>query len=302
MGDLHRELFMSGYENSEVRRRLAQELKLLRNAAGLSTTALAVPLGVNQSTVSRIERAQKRATIQEVDAWCDATRATRAKRQELLRLAEEVIVGPRTWSAAQDGGSGDLQHVTQSLEATTGLLSVYQPVSVPGLLQTPAYARHLLSSGPDGPPADLAERVLSRMERQRILYNEDKRIRFVIPEVALLWPYGAPDDPAVPDEHLEQLARIETATRRPNVDVGILPLGPLAFWRLGGFVIHDEIQGDGDPFVHLELLTRPYDVTEPSDVDMFRRTFDNLMGAAVTGDAARDLIRRVMEKWSTRDS
>ena len=289
---------MSGYENSESRRRLAQELKLLRSAAGLSTTALAVPLGVNQSTVSRIERAQKRATIQDVEAWCAATGADRAKRQELLRLAEEVIVGPRSWAEAGDGGSGDLQRVSQDLEGRTGLLSVYQPVSIPGLLQTAAYARHLLSSGPDGPPPDLAARVMNRMERQRILYDEGKRIRFVVPEVALLWPYGPPDDPAVPDEHLEQLARVEMATRRPNIELGILPIGPMAIWRLGGFVIHDEIQDDEDPFVHLELLTRPYDVTDPKGVDLFRRTFDNLMSAAVTGDAARDLIRRTRQKFS----
>jgi hypothetical protein len=146
--------------------------------------------------------------------------------------------------AALDG-STDFGRETADLEARTGLLSNYQPAAIPGLLQTPAYARRLLSSGPGGVPPDLADRVMSRIERQRVLYGVDKQFRFVIPEAVLRWPYGPPDDPAVPDEHREQLARVEWAASRPNVEVGILPLRPVAVWRTAGFVIFDEVE-DGE--------------------------------------------------------
>ena len=160
---------------------------------------------------------------------------------------------------------------------------------MPGLLQTPAYARRLLSSGPAGAPPDLAERVMGRIDRQRVLYDEAKRFRFVIPEAVLRWPYGPPDDPAVLDEHREQLASVEWAIGRPNVEVGILPLAPVAVWRTAGFVIFDEVEGD-EPQVHLEWLTRPYNVFEPEQVEMCRQAFSNLMAEAVTGDEARQLI------------
>ena len=110
---------------------------------------------------------------------------------------------------------------------------------------------------------------MGRIDRQRVLYDESKRFRFVIPEAVLRWPYGPPDDPAVLDEHREQLARVEWATGRPNVEVGILPLAPVAVWRTAGFVIFDEVE-DGEPQVHLEWLTRPYNIFEPDQVEMCR--------------------------------
>src|SRR5207302_464748 len=110
------------------------------------------------------------------------------------------------------------------------------------------------SSGPEGAPPDLADRVMNRTDRQRVLYEKGKRFRFVIPEAVLRWPYGPPGDAVVLDEHREQLARVEWASRRPNVEVGILPLAPVAVWRTAGFVIFDEVE-DGEPLVHLEMLT-----------------------------------------------
>jgi transcriptional regulator with XRE-family HTH domain len=285
--------------NGTSRRELANALKRLRLAAGLTGYQLATHLGVDQSTISRIERAQQRISIQQVDLWCKATNAPNEHRQELLGLAQNVLVGPKSWAEASATGSTNLQPETRDLEARSRVLSFYQPVSIPGLLQTPAYARRLLSSGPDGAPADLAKRVMDRMDRQHTLYDESKLIRFVITEAALRWPYGPPNDPAVYDEHHEQLARIEMATRRPNVQVGILPLQPLAVWRLGGFVIYDEVEG-GQPQVHLEWLTRPYDVFEPDAVEFCKRAFANLLDTTVTGDQARTLIAQAMEATRAR--
>jgi hypothetical protein len=156
-----------------------------------------------------------------------------------------------------------------------------------------AYARRLFTSGPEGELPDIAERIVHRMERQHILYDESKRFRFVIPEAVLRWPYGPPDDPAVLDEHREQLARIETMIRRPNVEIGVLPLRPTAPWRLAGFDIYDDMK-DGEPLVHLgSWLTRPYFISEPDQLEMCWVAFANLMNAAVTGEQARALVASV---------
>jgi Domain of unknown function (DUF5753) len=113
--------------------------------------------------------------------------------------------------------------------------------------------------------------------------------RFVIPEAVLRWPYGPPDDPAVLDEHREQLARVEWAAERSNVTVGILPLAPVPVWRTAGFVIFDDVE-DGEPQVHLEWLTRPYNIFEPEQVEMCRQALSNLLDASATGEEARRLI------------
>lgn len=280
---------MSAFGNKRQRDELAAELKRLRSLAGLSGRELGGAIGVDQSTVSRIERGEQRVTLAQATAWAKAANASSEATAKLLVLAEAALAGPRSWEEASESGSTNFARDAGELEARTGLLSVYQPAAVPGLLQTPGYARRLLMSGPNGVPGDLAQRVIGRMERQQILYDESKRFRFVIPEAVLRWPYGPPDDPAVPDEHREQLARLDWATRRPNILIGVLPLAPAAVWRLSGFVIFDEVE-DGGPLVHIEWLTRPYNESEPEAVETCRRAFDNLLDASATGDDARRLI------------
>lgn len=281
---------MSAFGSRRQREELAAGLRRLRSLAGMSGRELGAAIGVDQSTVSRIERAEQRATLAQVAAWAKATSAPDETAAEVLALAEAVLTGPRSWEEASETGSTDFARDTRELEAAAGLMSNYQPAAVPGLLQTPAYARRLLSSGPRGVPADLAQRVMGRMERQQVLYDEGKRFRFVIPEAVLRWPYGPPGDPAVLDEQREQLARVEWATGRPNIELGILPMSPVGVWRLGGFVIYDEVAG-GEPLVHIEWLTRPYNEDAPEAVETCRQAFAGLMGASVAGDGARALIR-----------
>lgn len=292
---------MSAPWTGRLQARLGQELKRLRVTAGLSGRQLAPHLGIEQSGVSRIEHGQQRPSIQQVALWCKATDASNERTAELLALAEEILVGPQTWREASEAGSADqtsftdIQPEIAAIEAKAGAISIYEPAAFPGLLQTAAYARHLISSGPDGELPQMGERIVRRIERQRVLYDETKHFRFVIPEVVLLWPYGPPGDAAVLDEHREQLAHIETVMTRPNVEIGVLPLQPVAVWRLAGFDIYDDMD-DGDPVVHLgSWLTRPYFIHEPDQVEMCRQAFANLLHASATGDEARELIRRAVD-------
>lgn len=281
---------MSAFGSSKQQERLRAELKRLQVRAGISGRELARRVNISQSSISKIETGeQKTVSAELIVRWCKATDAPEEILTELLALTERIQLGPQSWDEASETGSTDFARETADLEARTGILSNYQPAAFPGLLQTPAYARRLLSSGPNGEPADLASRVMGRIERQRILYDEAKRFRFVIPEAVLRWPYGPTDDPAVLDEHREQLARVEWAIGRPNVEIGILPLSPVAVWRLSGFVVFDEVEDD-EPQVHLEWLTRPFNITEPDQVEMCRQAFANLLGASVTGERARELI------------
>src|SRR5260370_13910061 len=281
---------MRAFGGDEQRRRLAAELKRLRVQADITGRELARRMSAAQSTVSKVDTGeQKRVPASLIVRWAKATGAPDERLAELLELNEQIQIGPGSWEAASETGSTDFGRETAELENKTRLLSSSRPAAVPGLLQTPAYARRLPSSGPAGEPADIGTRVMNRIERQRLLYDEAKTFRFVIPEAVLRWPYGPPDDPAVPDEHREQLARLEWATRRPNIELGILPMSPVAVWRSTGFVIYDEVE-DGDPLVHIEWLTRPYNESEPEAVEMCRRAFTSLLGASVTGNDARRLI------------
>jgi len=250
---------MSAPGTDQQRRRLAAGLKRLRVQADITGRELARRMRAAQSTVSKVETGeQKRVPASLIIRWAEATGAPGERLAELLELSEQIQVGPDPREAASKAASTDFGPATAELESKARLLSSYRPAAVPGLLQAPAYARRLLSSGPAGEPADIGTRVVNRIERQRLLYDGARTFRFVVPEAVLRWPYGPPGDPAVPDEHREQLARLEWATMRPNIELAVLPMAPAAVWRGTGFVIYDEVEG-GDPLVRVEWLTRPYD-------------------------------------------
>lgn len=280
---------MSAFRDGQ-RAKLAEALKRLRMAAGLTGYQVAEKIGVDQSTVSRMERKQQRITIEQVDKWCAATGAADERRRELLALAEDALVIPRSWEELSETGSTDFQRETAEVEAKAGALSFYEPVILPGLLQTAAYARRVFSSGPDGILPDMAERVMGRLERQAILYDDDKRLRFVVPEAALRWPVGPPA------EHLEQLDRIAGVMTRPNVDLRILPMEPALVWRIDRFEMFEDFTDD-EPFVHVELISGPVNIDSPGGVDVYRRVFANLMDASLAGVEASALLARVAEDF-----
>lgn len=283
---------MGAFGVEDLRRNLGRALAQLRVASGLSQPQLAARLKMSQPRVSRIEAGKQGITMPQVDLWCRATDGTDDQRQDLLALAEQILLGPASWDEVS-GGKG-LHRATAEMESKAELISVYQPAILPGLLQTATYARRVISAGPNGEPADLADRVLGRLERQRILYDERKRLRFVVPEAVLRWPIGPAEDTSAIHEHGEQLDRVGEVMARPNVDLRILPMRPRPVWRTGGFVLFDKIE-DGEPFVHLELLTKPVNIEEPDQVDLYQRVFANLLDAALAGDAARELLGCVIE-------
>lgn len=279
---------MDAFGVAAQRERLGRALGRLRVNAGLSQPQIAAKLGLSQSKVSRVESGKQRVTVPEVDQWCRETGATDERRGELLALAEEALLGPTSWD--QVGNDAGQQQRAGDMEARAGLISVFQPVILPGLLQTATYARHVFSAGPGGAPPDLADRVMGRMERQRILYDSRKRLRFIVTEAALRWPFGPPA------EHLEQLDRLAEIMGRPNVDLRILPSAPSPVWRTGGFVLFEEL-GEDEPFVHLELLTRPVNIDDAQGVGIYRAVFEHLQDASLSGEDARALLARVVEDF-----
>lgn len=282
---------MVAFGDSGRRKELGRALSRLRATSGLSQPQLAQKIGLSQPKLSRIEAGKQRIRVPEVDAWCRATEATAERRKELLSLAEEALVGPPSWDEA--GEDSELQRSTAEIEASSGLISVFQPSIVPGLLQTAAYARRLFSSGPEGEPANVTDKVFWRLERQRILVDEEKRLRFVVPQTVLEWPNGPVE------EQIEQVERIRDVVGRPNIDLRVAPKEGTSVWRTGGFVMFEEIT-DLEPRVHLELLTRPINIEEPDQVDFYRKVFENLRSASLAGEEARALIDRVLEDLRSR--
>ena len=153
---------------------------------------------------------------------------------------------------------------------------------VPGLFQTPAYAAALLSAiiAFRGVPDDSARAADARLERSRILYDQDRQFDVVIEEAVLRYQVGNAEVMA------GQLGHLLSVISMPWVSVGVIPftVRERPMWTVEGFVMFDAVRVDA------ELLSARVTVTQPREIAIYDRAFSALSAMAVHGQEARALI------------
>jgi transcriptional regulator with XRE-family HTH domain len=136
------------------------ELRYYRTRAGLSQKDLAALVHVSNDVISKIETGE-RPPAEDFPPRLDAVPELDT-RGALTRLWEHLKKGQkqRLYGWFQEWAG---------IEAQATVLRWYEPLVVPGLLQTEDYARAILSARPDGNLTDLDEQVAARLARQEIL-------------------------------------------------------------------------------------------------------------------------------------
>lgn len=167
---------------------------------------------------------------------------------------------------------------------------VFEPMIVPGLLQVPDYARVCLSHSAPlfGPRDDVDEAVLLRMQRQEILHDADRHFHFIVTEAALRYLL------CEPEVMLRQLDHLIPLCTHPTVKLGIIGFGARyrAAFPSHGFWLHD------DELVNLETFSAEIRISNPSEIEVYAKVFDSLAGIASYGEAARQIIQRVIDDLS----
>jgi transcriptional regulator with XRE-family HTH domain len=260
------------------------EVRRWRTAAGLSQEQLGQKVGYSGAQVGKVETSE-RAPSQDFAEGCD--RAVPEACGLFLRLYQLA----RRW----DGGypSWFTQWVEAERRAST--LRTWQPLILPGLLQTPDYARALFLAwrGSDS-DAELDQLVNARIERQAI---------FQPPNPPSLW--------AVIDEGVlrrrigsakvmrEQLGHLIAVSERSKITVQVVPADVGAHvGLLGAFFIASFENAPG--IVYLESPDEGQTTERPSAVAKITETFDMLRAEALPRAASQDLIRKVAEEqWTT---
>jgi transcriptional regulator with XRE-family HTH domain len=281
---------MSILDGTSRRRQLGRALQALRRAAGLTSTQLAVRLGVAQSTISRLETGKAFLSPDLLDRWAAATGATTQQRVDLEGLAEAAATEVVSWRNRPER-LAELQQETANLEASAGLNRGYHPVLVHTLLQVPGYARAIYQAraqldGQDD--REVAEAVAERIGKQELLYRPGHRFEFVLTEAGLHWRFVAREVLAA------QLDRLGQVAGMPNVTLGIIPLElEVPVWGWQGFSAFLERAGGAEDLVLVETLTAAVPVRNAADVARYADAFARLLDAAVTGEDARALLARI---------
>lgn len=267
---------------------LAARLRTVRAAAFRSGQRFAEHLGWPQSRVSKLETGAQMPTEEDIDAWVAGARAgseVRAELLELLSVARVEYVNDREFG--RRGGWVENQARLVRVEAEATRIACWLPAMIPGLLQTPAYTRELLSGpgrfGMMEPMSDVEIEglIIERARRQEVLYTGDKQIELYVGEAAL---HAAP---GTMQTLLGQLDRIMTLLGLATVEIGLIPFPAMPVMPLSSFEFRDDT-------VLLESLTGEQRISDPDEVAGYLRALEALHDAALFGDDAVALIRRVI--------
>jgi transcriptional regulator with XRE-family HTH domain len=279
------------------RRRLAAELRGIREGKGESGDVVAAALHWSPSKISRYERARTGLRPREVERLLDYYQITGSRRTTLLGLAEDAT--HKGWWEDFAGSLSDDYRQFIGLEHEAASMSIWHIDVVPGLLQTEAYARHIISSYSRVEPVApgmIRRLVTVRMRRQDILNRDGLQLSAIIDESVLRRRIG---DEAVMYEQLHCLAR---AAQRPNLTLQILPLGAQHAVFSESFVIFG-FGADGDAMPR-DVLTGEHLRTistseEEQETYLHRIAFQVLADSALDPEASTALILQTAEShWS----
>jgi transcriptional regulator with XRE-family HTH domain len=282
-------------------RRLAAELRRLRERTGLTGEEVAHRLGWSGSKVSRIELHRigvKRADLRDLLALYGVGEV---HREELLALADESK--QKSWLEVITSSFPPENAAYFHAEAEAQSIWNWEPQVVPGLLQTPEYARAVmqlyLTMFPS-PQKEADRRVEARLVRQQLLTRDPPlELSVVIDESVLHRRFG---DSAVMHA---QLMRLAEASELPHVKVRIhllngaeppLPTGAFSFMQFRD--VHDVPMSD---IVSVEHLEGSYYLEEDEQTFRYRAAFEYLVSRSLDPAASRALIRTTAQGlWSAQ--
>jgi transcriptional regulator with XRE-family HTH domain len=270
------------------RRRLAAELRGIRESKGKSGDSVAAALKWSPSKISRYERARTGLRPREVARLLDYYQITGPRRDLLLALAEDASQ-KGWWEEYADSLSEDYQQFI-GLEHEATSIAIWHVDVVTGLLQTEGYARHIISGYSrvePTPPAMIGRLVRVRMRRQQVLGRDDLQVSVILDESVLRRRIG---DDSVMYEQLQHLAR---ESERPNVTLRILPLDGQHTVSLESFVIFgfgDESEETLQDVVSTELMRTGFSVEGEKETYLHRLVFEMLTDASLDPASSRELI------------
>jgi transcriptional regulator with XRE-family HTH domain len=264
---------------TSVRAFFGAELRRLRVTGRLSQQQLAERISYSAALVGMVETA-RRMPSRDFAGRCDEALASGGVLTRLWPLVSRDIVPAwfRPWV---------------EMEREASALCSFEPMVVPGLLQTRDYARALLAVRALESADSLEQEVAARLVRQAILGRErPPQLWCLIDEAVLHRSVGGPE---VMREQLRHLAEM---AGRPKISMQVLPFDTGAHaGLLGAFAI--AAFENSDDIVYIETAVSGNITEQPSVVADMRFTYDTLRAEALPRGASRDLITKVAEeRWT----
>jgi DNA-binding XRE family transcriptional regulator len=256
------------------------EVRRARVAAGMTLADLAATVPCDASTVSRIE-AGTLSPARRFSAACDEAFP------QMSGWFSRFYHDSRTWAGPHPPWFRDWVET----EARATVIRWWEPLLVPGLLQTPDYARAVLGWGPDD-GGDLDDRVAARLDRQRVFDRDSPpEVWILLSEQVLGSCVGGADVMRKQVEHLAAMAA------RPRVTIQVIAAGAGAYGGLSGAFAIGTGAADGT-VIYLETGVQGMVIRDPTLISRAASMFDHLRAEALPRSQTPDILARAGETWN----
>lgn len=201
------------------RRRLAAELRTIREQRGMTADQLACHIHQSRMKISKLENAHIRPDLAEVMKILDVLGVTGEKWHEIVKIARDAA--ERGWWDSYGDAMGDRQRLYADIESGAKTIREYQPGAMPGLLQTPDYTWALIEHAKaEGPITYIPERLVeARLQRQRtVLRPGGPEYEVILDEVGLR-RFSVPPDVM----HAQLHHVIKIAETQPRTTLRVFP-------------------------------------------------------------------------------
>lgn len=273
------------------RRRLALELRRLREAARLTCEEVAEHLECSASKISRVETGRVSVSPRDVRDMLELYNVPAQQRDSLVQLARDSRQ-KGWWHAYSD--TIQPQFATYvGLESAASEIRVYEVNLMPGLLQTEDYARTIIKAGTmNGTTEDVERKVALRMARQPALTRtEPPMLWTVVDEAALRRRVGGTELMRAQLEHVLELSSLK------NVAMQVIPFGAGAHPAMGRpFVILVFPERIDTDVVYLEDLTSAFYLEDVEEVDRYNVFFNHLRATALSFEDSAALVTSVLKE------
>ncbi|MFD5425496.1 helix-turn-helix domain-containing protein [Streptomyces sp. NPDC127084] len=274
-------------------RRVGEQLARWRTDAELNVREAAHRAGIDFTRLSRLERAAYRVPAQDVRKLAAAYGINDERAVAAVAAAAEEPPGRGWWAPYKDRLAQPYLDFIE-LEADATDLRVHHPAVVPGLAQTPGYARELIRRSAQEVIEERAETlVAARLGRQEVLSRAPSqvRVRFLVAESALHAQFDT--GPAVMRDQIDRLIDL---SRRRGITVQILPLGMHPAYGSGGALT---LLGFDHPWLPAASVDTPLGgehTDDPAEVSRLEAEFEFIASAALSADESRAVLKAHLER------
>ncbi|GAA4390813.1 helix-turn-helix transcriptional regulator [Actinomadura verrucosospora] len=277
------------------RRRLAVEIRRLRESRGLTTDGLARLVFHSRTKITRLENAQIRPDLVEIMNLLDVLEVTGSEYDRICQLAREA--GQKGWWDRYGVSMGPRQKLYADLEYSAATVRAYNQTAMPAVLQAPVFISALVDLDKcqgklDYVPERMAE---ARLRRQRELLRPDGPSYEIVLDECVIQRLAVP--PLAMINQLRHMIDVVTTVERISVRVLLHDTRiPGGFLAKSSFYLYTFSEPGDSPLAVVDTVTTDLVVTQRNEVAQYTRMYERVRDAALPRDASIAFLERVAKR------